>query len=85
MRYFTQLIDRLRLNSQRFNFDVVVKFSPNTHKFIDQMLDRPYVNLHASGVDKEVVNKYEHLYQDKVIALNVTSLFLNLTKAAENI
>lgn len=72
MKYFTSLIDRLRYNSQRFNFEVVVKFSPNTHKFIDQMLDRPYVNLHASGVDKEVVNKYEKLYQDKVIALEVT-------------
>src|SRR5690606_35313791 len=31
MNYFTSLIDRLRLNSQRFNFEVVVKFSPNTH------------------------------------------------------
>jgi len=72
MNHFTRLIDRLRLNSQRFNFEVVVKFSPNTHHFIDQMLDRPYVNLHASGVDKEVVNKYEKLYQEKTIALEIT-------------
>ena len=72
MDYFTKLIDRLRLSSQRFNFDVVVKFSPNTHMFIDQMLSRPYVNMLASGIDKEVVNKYEQLYQEKIISLEVT-------------
>ena len=70
--YFTQLIDALHKRSARFIFHVVSKSAPFTHTFLQQMMERSFVRLHASALDREIVNQYERLYHDTVVALEIT-------------
>lgn len=70
--FFTVMIDTLIKKSDRFKFHVITKNAFYTKLFINQMLERPCINLHASVFDRGVVEKYEEVYHDNIIALEVT-------------
>ena len=70
--YFTVLIDELYKKSHRFSFHIVAKAAPYTQNFIYEMNSRSYVKLYSSAIDKEVIDKYEEVYRQEVIALEVT-------------
>lgn len=70
--HFTRLIDALHKRSARFIFHVVSKSAPFTQTFLHQMMERPFVRLRVSALDREIVNQYEQLYRDEVISLEIT-------------
>lgn len=72
MDYFTGLIDNLHRISHRFQFHVVSKYAPYTQNFIKRMSERPFVSLYLSSTDKEILHKYEEVYQTNVISLEIT-------------
>ncbi len=71
-QFSTDLIDELYKKSHRFIFHVITKNVLYTSGFIQQMLNRPYVDLLVSSQDKEVVDKYEEVYKQHIIALEIT-------------
>lgn len=72
LSYAGALIDRLSRISPRFVFHVISKTSPHTQSFLAKMQLRQNICLYVSTHDREVVEKYEELYQREVIALEIT-------------
>lgn len=72
VKFFSSLIDELHLLSNRFKFHIVSKSAPFTFRFISQMNQRKYVQTYSSSNDKEVIELYENLYQEKTISLEIT-------------
>lgn len=70
--YFTILIDELYKKSHRFAFHVVTKTAPYTQRFIYEMNSRSYVKLYSSSIDKEVIDRYEEVYKQEIISLEIT-------------
>ena len=68
----TKLIDELYTLSHRFTFHVVTKNAPYTRIFVSEMLNRTFVKLVVSSIDKEVINKYVEIYTNEIISLEVT-------------
>lgn len=71
-QYFTKLISHLHQKSDRFVFHVVTKDAPFTRNFILQITDLPYVHLYTGAADRKVIENYEFVYQQNVIALEIT-------------
>lgn len=72
LKYYLRLIKALQEQSKRFEFEVVSKSAAYTHGFLGQMLERKGVNLRVSVHDREVVDKYEKLYEEQVVGLEIT-------------
>ncbi len=72
MRFFVHMINELRQKSHRFVFHVISKVTSYTQPFLNEMMANPFVDLHLSSIDKEVVNLYEKAYQQQIISLEVT-------------
>lgn len=70
--FTTKLISFLHQQSERFIFHVIAQDVPYTKQFLAKMMDQSYVKLHVSIHDRETVTNYEQLYEDAVIALEVT-------------
>ncbi|MHB8625321.1 MAG: glycosyltransferase family protein [Aggregatilineales bacterium] len=70
--FFLQLIDALHTKSSRFRFQVVCKVSPYTQSFLQDLQTRSFVTLHTATTDREIVEKYERLYQATPVTLEVT-------------
>ena len=70
--FLTGLIDCLSQKSERFIFHIVSKLTPFTQPFLNKMLERPFVRLYVFPHDREVVNKYEQIYRNNTISLEVT-------------
>jgi hypothetical protein len=70
--YFLSLIRDLRGKSERFRFHIVSKDAPYTREFLAELGRNNGVDIHAAGVDREVVDAYDKLYNEEVIALEVT-------------
>jgi len=68
----TKLIDELYTLSHRFVFHVVTKNAPYTRVFVSEMLNRTFIKLIVSSVDKDVINKYVEIYTNEIISLEVT-------------
>src|SRR5262249_21940152 len=45
---------------------------PYTQPFLNEMESRPFVTLHTSTTDRDIVEKYEGVYQQTLVALEVT-------------
>jgi hypothetical protein len=51
---------------------VVSRESSYTHAFLDWCQEEPGIRVYAHWLDKEVVNLYERVYEEKVIGVEVT-------------
>ncbi len=70
--YFSRLIALLREKSDRFLFHVVTKDAPFTKNFLSQLAGKPWVDLHVGKRDREVVDLYDVLMEEKTVSLEVT-------------
>jgi hypothetical protein len=70
--FFTKLIDTLYLLSDRIIFHLVSKEAPFTASFLKEIKKRSYVRLYTSSHDRNVVGIYESVYNETVIALEIT-------------
>jgi hypothetical protein len=71
LTYFTDLIDRLVKNGN-FEIVVVARDSQVTKQFLAWCGDQPRVEVRAKGQDSEVVAAYEQVYDDQVVAAEIT-------------
>jgi len=72
MKFFINLIDLLYRRSPRFLFHIISKTSFYTLPYLNELISRPYVKMHIATQDKEVVDQYEEIYQQKIIGLEIT-------------
>ncbi len=72
MEFFLHLIGHMHQMSPRFHFDIVCRKAPFTEQFLRQIGLRDYVSLHVSTQYKTVVEMYERLYENKIIAMEIT-------------
>lgn len=70
--YASKLLDLLRHTSNCFFFHIVSRSASHTQKFLAEMLHRDCVELNVSPSTREIVDKYERLYQKKPISLEMT-------------
>jgi hypothetical protein len=66
------LIESLHKRSDRFIFHVIAKKAEYTTDFLASLIDHPYVKLHVTTQDREIINIYESVYKDTTISLEVT-------------
>ena len=66
------LIDEIKNKINYVNFHVVAKTSSFTEKFLEDLMDRKYVKIHTASHDRQIVNTYEDVYRNNVIALEIT-------------
>lgn len=72
LTYFRQLMDALHQKSPRFHFHVIAKSFPYTQPFLQEMQSRSFVTLHTTTTDRKIVEIYEQVYQNTLVALEVT-------------
>ena len=72
LTYFRRLMDDLHQKSPRFHFQVIAKLSAYTQPFLQDMQSRSFVTLHTATTDRKIVEKYEQVYQNTLVALEVT-------------
>ncbi|MEI6533256.1 MAG: hypothetical protein WCO06_05455 [Candidatus Roizmanbacteria bacterium] len=72
LNFYTTLIDTLHQQSRRFKPFVICKTTDYTQNFILDMIDRPNVKLILSKHGREIVQKYEDIYNEYIISLEVT-------------
>ena len=70
--FLSRLIKHLLVKSDRFVFHIISKAAPFTKNFLSEMVSAASVKLYVSEVDREVVNLYDTVYTDNVIALEIT-------------
>lgn len=72
LRDIATMIHELHEKSDRFYFHIVAKLNRYTKSFIDEMLTLRHVRVHAELTNRDVVNKYEEIYERYVISLEIT-------------
>lgn len=72
LTYLQDLIRELNARSSRFLFHIVSKLSKRTEAFLARVSTEKNVDLLVSSQDREVVDLYERLYEQEIIALEVT-------------
>lgn len=72
MEFFLHLIGHLHTLSPRFHFDIVCRKAPFTQQFLQRIGLRDHVTLHVSTQYRSVVELYERLYKNRVIAMEIT-------------
>lgn len=72
LTYFRRLMDELHQKSSLFHFQIIAKSSAYTRPFLQDMQSRTFVTLHTATTDREIVEKYEQVYQNTLVALEVT-------------
>ncbi len=70
--YFRTLLDELHRRSARFRFQVIAKTSRYTQAFLQDLLARPFVTVHTGARDRAVVEIYEQVYQQDLLAFEIT-------------
>jgi hypothetical protein len=70
--YFRKLIEILSTKSDRFKFHIVSKSALFTKEFLSQIMTHQSVRLYVSQSDREVVKLYDQVYEENVIALEIT-------------
>lgn len=70
--FLIELMDALNKKSNRFCFHVVSKESSYTKSFIKHVKSKHFVHLNTSPSSREIVQKYEDLYQKEIITLELT-------------
>lgn len=66
------LLQELRKRSGRYRFNIVSKHNEHTAEFLERRRTESDVALHTADNDRVVVRKYEELYNEAVIGLEVT-------------
>lgn len=72
MTFFEHMINGLHDMSHRFVFHIVGRQSVNTYPFLGKMTGRDEVVIDASGNDREVVDRYQEVFEEQPISLEVT-------------
>lgn len=72
LEFVSKLLSGLFHISNRFKFQVISRVTDYTKNFLSLMLTKPYVFLSVSDHQREVVKKYEEVYRQKPILLEVT-------------
>jgi hypothetical protein len=67
-----KLIGEMHSLSNGFRFWVVTKLFAYTSGYIDRLSGLDYVNLVLAKSDKEVVNRYDEIFSEKVMAFEIT-------------
>lgn len=70
--FLYKLMENLHKLSNRFNFYVICRKTSFTQNFIDQIKDKPYINLFISENYQEIINMYKNIYQNNVISSEIT-------------
>ncbi|OGK38204.1 hypothetical protein A3F03_02830 [Candidatus Roizmanbacteria bacterium RIFCSPHIGHO2_12_FULL_41_11] len=71
-KFLQNLMLRLNNLSDRYFFYLIAKEVPFTSKFLRAVDKYGFIHTHTHSGDRLVVNAYEMLYQQKVIALEIT-------------
>lgn len=72
LTYLSHLIRALHSGNDRFFFHIVSRDMPSAQNFLKEMTVLPYVHVQSSTDDRQVVDLYEQLYEQEVIALEIT-------------
>ncbi len=72
MEFFLHLMAHLHRKSNRFLFHVICRRDPFTQNFLHKVAKRDYVRLYVSSDYKTVVDMHQRVYQEHVIAAEVT-------------
>jgi hypothetical protein len=72
MAYSSLLMERLRTKTDRFRFHITAREAPYTRLFLSLLRGKDWVELHLGRGDREVVEQYEELFQERVLSLEVT-------------
>lgn len=72
LNYFMDLTKQLKQSSSRWHFSIVSRDSGHTMFFLNAMAKREDVSIYKSQLDRDVVDEYEELYQNQVMALEIT-------------
>lgn len=70
--FFIKLCTKLHSKNPRFKFHVLVKKTLYTEMFVRKMIELPYINLHISPQDRQMVNHYEEIYREENISIEIT-------------
>lgn len=70
--FFIKLCTQLHEKNSRFKFHILVKKTLYTEMFVSKMIELPYINLHISPQDRQMVNHYEEIYKEENIAIEIT-------------
>jgi hypothetical protein len=69
--YYDQLMSELSKSTVRFRMYLVISRSMHTNAFINTMKTNRFVEVVSGSSDKEVVDKYEKVYEQNVIAIEI--------------
>lgn len=72
LNFTKDLMDNLHNLSDRFLFHIIARKAPFTASFLRQTKRKNYISVFASEYDRQVVDAYEKLYQEKVVAMEIT-------------
>ena len=72
LTYLSHLIRSLHAGNDRFFLHIVSRDMPSARSFLKEMASLPYVHVQRSTDDRQVVDLYERLYEQEVIALEIT-------------
>ncbi len=70
--YFEKLISYLHATSERYNFHIVSHQSSSTARFISRISGKKGITLSVSQSHRDVVELYEELYENEIIAFEIT-------------
>ncbi|MCL4367407.1 hypothetical protein M1563_04550 [Patescibacteria group bacterium] len=66
------LMDELHKLSARFRFCIISRYASYTQPFLAKLTERQFAELEVSPSTREIVDKYEDVYERKVISLEMT-------------
>ncbi len=72
LTFFISFIHELHHLSDRIRFHIIIKNVPYTQQFINTLLTLPYVLVHSSTHDRELVDIYESVYHQYPITFEIT-------------
>lgn len=72
LTYLSRLIYTLHAGNSRFFFHIVSRDMPSAQTFLKEMTSLPYVDVKQSRDDHQVVDLYEQVYEQEVIAFEIT-------------
>jgi hypothetical protein len=84
MNYFKKIIPELYQISNRFEFEIVSKKTLRTQYFLNYLRKYEFVNLHVFEKDREVVDFYERIYDEKIFGFEITKPSEQAFKALAN-
>lgn len=71
LKYYLKLINHLSTSTLPFHFHIVARENVHTLIFLKQLEKYKNVSIYKSRRDKEVVDLYEKVYEDNVIAFEI--------------